>query len=166
MALAAIVLLTSAPASIAVAADSGRWSFIIDAGGRPDAYIMQGDRSLYFVCADKQLFFVYRVAALDEAIAEDERLNLMYDVDPPIDGSGHTVRSMEDLVVGRFDGFVQMTLQGGSVDDWAERAQHANRAIRVAFFLSDGQNMTRYNMTDFPAAGSTAAIKQVRGACR
>ena len=55
-----------------------------------------------------------------------------------------------------------LSFRGGAAEDWAQLARSANRVVQLSLTYD---RATLYNVVDFPAKGSTAALKQVLDAC-
>jgi hypothetical protein len=140
------------------------WNYYVDAAGRPTAEIQHDGALLSFFCSDGMVFFL-GLPSVHEQIADRDVIDILLSIDP-VNGVA-TRHWVSDIGFSPDANGVSLGFRGPAVEDWARLAQGANRTIEIGLSTNAGGGQFQmYNATEFPAKGSTAAIKQLRQECK
>jgi hypothetical protein len=145
-------------------AQDGVWSFGPDETGLPNARVVVGDSRLIFTCYEGDIFFEYDFPKLHPDLSGLSSVAVAFGIDPSPNGWSPAIVSGTPISEG---GGTYLTLfSGPAAIEWANAVRRANRVIKVAITQPDrGSEFKLYNITEFPAKGSTAAIKELQASC-
>ncbi|MEQ1900405.1 MAG: hypothetical protein ABL866_06705 [Devosia sp.] len=148
---------------LANAASASEWAY--EDGDTPIAYVDNGVAQFQFACRGGDFAMGFWVRAPHRTVAGAASLNLAIIPDPK--GTGISVAAgasfAQDMPLIHSDG-TSMIIRGPVARQWARIAQRAKSSIRVAYVRKHGE-LEVFDSSDFGAAGSSAAIKQVLDRC-
>lgn len=154
-------LITAALLLLATPAVAEQWTF--EDAGVPIAYVDNGAAQFQFACRGGTLAMAYWVRAPHGDVAEATALHLALTADPagekPLEGASFA----QDMPLIHNDG-TSMVIRGPVARDWAAIAQRAAETLRLAYVKKAGSTEV-FNVNQFSAAGSTAAIGKVLDRC-
>ena len=158
--LAAVLCLLMASPSLA--AD---WRY--EGGSVPIAYVDTGAAQFQFACRGGDLAMGFWVRKPGKTVAEATSMSLAINTgsrDASL--SGADTRFAQDFPLLHSDG-TSMVVRGPVARQWAQIAQRAADAIRIAYVRNKASGgLEMFDVQAFGARGSNAAIAKVLGQCR
>lgn len=128
--------------------------------GVPIAYFDNGGAQFQFACRGGDFAMGFWVRAPHKVVAGAFSMNLAITPDP---ANGGAASFAQDMPLIHSDG-TSMVVRGPVAKRWAQIAQRARSAIRVAYVRKEGK-LEFFDSNDFGAKGSAAAIKRVLDRC-